>query len=47
MPLGVLGGDAAGWLDLPVLVDLDRLYGKALDDTQPWPGAATSFTADD
>jgi hypothetical protein len=38
VPLGVLGGDAADWLDVPVWVDLDQLYGKAPDDTQPWPG---------
>jgi hypothetical protein len=35
MPIGVLGGDAAGWLDVPVWVDLDELYGPAPDDLEP------------
>jgi hypothetical protein len=34
----VLGGDAAGWLDLPLWVDLDQLYGPAPADVEPWPG---------
>ena len=38
MPLGVLGGDAGGWLDVPVWVDLDALYGPAPDGVEPWPG---------
>jgi len=38
VPLGVLGGDAGGWLDVPVWVDLDQLYGPAPDGVEPWPG---------
>ena len=38
MPLGVLGGDAGGWLDVPVWVDLNQLYGAAPDGLEPWPG---------
>ena len=38
MPLGVLGGDAAGWLEVPVWVDLDQLNGTPPDDVQPLAG---------
>ena len=38
MPLGVLGVDAGGWLDVPVWVDLNQLYGAAPDGLEPWPG---------
>jgi hypothetical protein len=34
----VLGGQGAGWLDVPVWVDLDQLYGPVPDGTEPWPG---------
>jgi hypothetical protein len=34
----VLGGDAGCWLDVPVWVDLDQLYGPAPDGVGPWPG---------
>ena len=38
MPLGVMRNDDSGWLDVPVFVDLDQLYGPAPDDVKPWPG---------
>ena len=28
----------ADWLDVPVWVDLDQLYGPAPEDVKPWPG---------
>jgi hypothetical protein len=38
MALGVLRSDDASWLDVPVFVDLDQLYGPAPGDVKPWPG---------
>jgi hypothetical protein len=35
---GSLSGGGADWLDVPVWVDLDKVYGKAPDDVKPWPG---------
>jgi len=38
MPLGALSSGAADWLDVPVWVDLDQLYGPTPDGVEPWPG---------
>ena len=38
MPLGVMRDGPADWLDVPVWVDLDQLYGPAPEDVKPWPG---------
>jgi hypothetical protein len=38
MPLGAMRSQSADWLDLPVFVDLDQLYGPAPADVKPWPG---------
>src|SRR5689334_20741981 len=38
MPLGALSSGGADWLDVPVWVDLDQIYGPPPEDVQPWPG---------
>ncbi len=39
MPLGShTNQEALGWLEVPVLVDLDQLYGAAPADVKPSPG---------
>ena len=38
MAHGVLRSDDASWLEVPVFVDLDQLYGPAPEDVKPWPG---------
>jgi hypothetical protein len=38
MSLGVLRSQAADWLDVPVWVDLEQLYGSAPEGTSPWQG---------
>jgi hypothetical protein len=38
MPLGALASHAVDWLEVPVWVDLDQLYGQPPQDVKPWPG---------
>jgi hypothetical protein len=38
MPPGALSSGGADWLDVPVWVDLDQIYGPRPEDVQPWPG---------